>query len=294
MSSITVAVGTNAKSRPSALEQMTRVFVFIDDWLKFHPGVAEWRRSNNAHPLFSDSEVLTVALMQSVLGVATLKRAYQIVAADYRSAFPHLPTYEQWIARLHQLTAVVGALIHAAVLKHKMPGRFYILDSKPVPLCKPIRHGRVRLLRDEGAYFGKNSIGWFFGFKLHALVHSSGVVLAIVLTPANWSDRAVAVALCASVQGGTALGDHGYRGKELALDLATQTQMLLVTPDAAGDDKKKRALISSIRERVETCFSSLWSRFIDRVFSRSWEGLWNTVKLKVLHFNFCQVGILPA
>jgi hypothetical protein len=70
--------------------------------------------------------------------------------------------------------------------------------------------------------------------------------------------------------------------------------MLLVTPDTAGDDKKKRALISSIRERVETCFSSLWCRFIDRVFSRSWEGLWNTVKLKVLHFNFCQTGILPA
>ncbi len=292
MSSITSQ--TSLERPAGALEQMTNVFVFIDDWLKASPSVAEWRRSNNAKPLFTDSEVLTIGLMQSVLGVATLKRAYQLVAADYASAFPHLPTYEQWLLRLHQLTAVAGALIQAALQKHNMPGRFYIMDSKPIPVCKPIRHGRVRLLREEGAHFGKNSVGWFFGFKLHALIHSSGAVLSTVLTAANWPDRDVAAALCASVQGGTVLGDHGYRGKELAQDLADETQTLLITPDSAGDDKRKRALISSIRERVETCFSSLWARFIDRVYSRSWEGLWNTIKLKVLHYNCCQAGILPG
>ena len=215
-------------------------------------------------------------------------------ATEYRDAFPHLPTYEQWLVRLHQLTALVGALIQAAVRKHRMPGRFYILDSKPIPVRKPIRHGRVRLLRDEGACFGRNSVGGFFGFKLHALIHSSGVVLAIVLSPPNWSDRDVAVALCASVQGATALGDHGCRGRELAQALAQEMQMFLLTPGSAGDHKKKRALISSVRERVETCFSSLWSRFIDRVFSRSWEGPRNTIKLKVLHINFSQMRLLPT
>ena len=41
--------------------------------------------------------------------------------------------------------------------------RFVIVGElvcKPIPLCKPIRHGRVRLLRDEGAYFGKSTTGW--------------------------------------------------------------------------------------------------------------------------------------
>jgi len=52
--------------------------------------------------------------------------------------------------------------------------------------------------------------------------------------------------------------------------------------------------VSSLRERVETSFSSLWQRFIDRNLSRSWQGLWSTLKLKMLHFNLCRAGFLPA
>ncbi len=49
-----------------------------------------------------------------------------------------------------------------------------------------------------------------------------------------------------------------------------------------------------MRERIETTFSCLWGRFVDRVFSRSFHGLWNTIKLKMLHYNLCLAGILPA
>jgi len=71
--------------------------------------------------------------------------------------------------------------------------------------------------------------------------------------------------------------------------------MLLIHPADAGDKTDpKRALVSSVRERVETSFSGLWDRFIDRNLSRSWQGLWSTLKLKMLHFNLCQAGYLPA
>jgi hypothetical protein len=273
------------------MDQMTTVYVFVDDWLKAHPDSAHWRTSPNSSPAFTDAEALTIGLMQGCLGVATLKKTYQLIGANYQDAFPHLPTYQQWLARLHMLSPVVGRLIQAAILGHKMPGRFYILDSKPIPVCKPVRHGRVRLLREDGAYFGKNSVGWYFGFKLHALIHHTGAVLAVILTPANWSDQEVALALAASVQGGVGFGDHGYQGRERAEALLAEAQLLLITPQTAG---KKRALVSSLRERIETSFSALWNRFVDRVFSRSWEGLWNTIKLKVLHFNLCQAGLLPA
>jgi hypothetical protein len=90
------------------------------------------------------------------------------------------------------------------------------MDSKPIPVCKPIRHGRVRLLRDEGAYFGKNQAGWYFGFKLHVLSHHSGALLCAFLTPANVDDRDVAAALADAVEGGVLLADLGYRdAKEL-------------------------------------------------------------------------------
>jgi len=30
------------------------------------------------------------------------------------------------------------------------------------------------------------------------------------------------------------------------------------------------------------------------VFSRSWNGLWNTIKLKVLHYNLVHAGVISA
>ena len=154
--------------------------------------------------------------------------------------------------------------------------------------------GEYRLLREEGAYFGKNSCGWFFGFKLHALVHESGAILASVLTPANGADQDAALALAWSVEGGLALADLAYRGAELARLLAEEADLVLLTPAAAGPDKAQRALISSVRERVETTFSALWARFIDRIGARSWEGLWSAIKLKLLHHNLRLAGLLLA
>lgn len=273
---------------------LTTVYVFVDDYLKAHPCATQWRTSNNRRPAFTDAEVLTLGLLPGCLGTATLKQGYAFAAGNLRGAFPYLPSYGQWLARLHALSGVSGQLLQWAGAQAALGEAFFLVDSKPIPVCKPIRHGRVRLLRDEGAYFGKGSTGWFFGFKLHVLIHESGAILASVLTPGNWSDPEVAPALAASIQGGIILADLAYQGKELFATLAAEEGLLLVTPAAAAKHTRERALISSVRERIETTFSSLWSRFIDRVLSRSWEGLWSTIKLKMLHYNLCRAGILPA
>jgi hypothetical protein len=95
---------------PSIDDQLTEIYVFIDDHLKQRTVLAQWRASNN-------------------------------------------------------------------------------IDSKPIPLCHQLRHGCVRLLREDGAHFGKTQKGWFFGFKLHALRHVSGrVVLRQNLVTTNIVD----------------------------------------------------------------------------------------------------------
>lgn len=271
---------------PSITEQVTRIYVFVDDYLKAHPGQAAWRRSPNGAPAFTDAEVLTVGLMQGVFGCATLKRAYLLVASGGRAAFPRLCSYPQWLARPHRLSAIVGQLLQASLGLRGLGGRFYMIDGLPVRLCKPIRHGRVRLMREDGASFGRGSTGGFFGFKLHALVHHSGLIVSAVLTPASFDEREAALALALSVDGGLVLGE--------------EADLLLIHPADAGDKtvggrvNPRRALISSLRERVETSFSGLWQRFVDRNLSRSWQGLWSTLKLKMLHFNLCLAGFLPA
>jgi transposase len=270
---------------------MLTIYCFVDEFLKTHPALAQWRRSPHAQPPFSDAEVLTVALLQGVFEVATLKQTYRLVARNWRAALPHLPSYQQWMARLHHLLPQVGRLLATTSIHGANTARLYLIDSKPIPLCQPIRHGRVRLLRDEGAYFGKTSKGWFFGFKLHVLRHIDGRVLNIILTPGNWDDREPALLLSQSVDGGVLLGDLGYRGPECATRLAEEADLLLITRDRVP---AQQFLLSQLRQGIETTFSQLWRKFVDRVFSRSWHGLWNTVQLKVLSYNLVHAGLLLA
>ena len=135
---------------PSISEQMTQIYVFVDDYLKAYPTQVAWRRSSNDAPAFTDAEVMTLGLLQGAFGCATLKKTYQLVAANWRGAFPRLCSYGQWVARLHTLSALVGQLLQAALGLRGLAGRLYLIDGLPIRVCKSIRHGRVRLLRDEG------------------------------------------------------------------------------------------------------------------------------------------------
>jgi transposase len=272
---------------------MTEIYCFIDDFLKAHPKLAQWRQSPNRKPRFTDAEVMTIALLQNAFGCDTLKQAYSLISENWRAAFPHLVSYQQWMQRLHALSGVVGQLVRAVAVKLSEADNFYLLDAKPIPVCHPIRHGRVRLLREDGAYFGKTSKGWFFGFKLHLLTSARGHILSALLTPANTDDRDPALALCWATEGGAVLADLGYRGDEFQASLSEEADVLLLTPaDGGARRSPRRLLLSSVRERVETTLSQLWSRFVDRVFSRSWAGLWTTIKLKLLHYNLVHAGML--
>jgi hypothetical protein len=99
------------------------------------------------------------------------------------------------------------------------------------------------------------------------------------------------LALVQDVDGGVTLGDLGYRGPDCAMELAEEADMLLITRDQAP---AHRFVLSQVRQRIETTFSQLWRKFVDRVFSRSWLGLWNTVQLKVLYYNLRHAGLLSA
>jgi hypothetical protein len=268
---------------------MTAIYCFVSDVLRARPDLADWRRSPNCRPAFTDAEVITIGLMQSYYQIPTLKQTYRLVRDDYASAFPHLCSYTQFIARLNRLGEIIGHLITLCCVATWF--RVYLLDSKPLPVCKPVRTGRVRLLREDGAYWGKSSAGWYFGFKLHVIVDLRGQIWWGVLTGGNVPDRDIACVLASALDGGTGFGDHGYRSRVHQAEVAEATELLLITPSDAG---AKRSLVSTLRQRVETVFSQLWHRFIDRIYARSWQGLWTTVRLKMLFHNMVLNGYVPA
>lgn len=204
-------------------------YVFIDDYLQSHPNIAGWRRSNNDEPEFTDGEVIVIALMQGYFRTDTLKRTFELVEANAPGALPDCPGYKQWIRRLSRLPDQIGQLVRAAALRalRTETKRLYVADSLPIPLCEPVRHGRVRLPGEDGAKFGMSAKGWFFGFQTCALIHQpTGVVITAMLLPGNRDDRDAVRALAMSTGGGLLLGDQGYSGEEVFDWLYDEAQML--------------------------------------------------------------------
>jgi hypothetical protein len=46
----------------SIVDQLTALYVFVDDFLIAHPTLAPWRHSPHHEPRFTEAEVLTWAL----------------------------------------------------------------------------------------------------------------------------------------------------------------------------------------------------------------------------------------
>jgi len=145
-----------------------------------------------------------------------MTQTYLLVAANAGGAFPHLCSYQQWLQRAHALTPIIGRLVLESAANAGPSLFLHLMDSKPIPLCHPLRHGRVRLLRLMGAWFEKTKKGWFFGFKLHAIVDQRGIIVGALLTPANTDDRDPPLALAWTVAGGLRLGRLGLSRQERA------------------------------------------------------------------------------
>ena len=271
--------------------QLTLVYCLADDGLKGEKNGGNWRRSNH-HPKCTEAEIIAVAMMQSYFGCASLKRAYLLVKANDAKAFPHLPSYRQWLARWHRLSFQMGAILENIPLNITDTEEIYLIDSFPIPMCQPIRHGRVNLLRDVGASFGKGTKGWFFGFKLHVLSTRTGQIVGAILLPTSSDDRAGARMLASLMaEGSLCFADLGYRGTAFQTEMYEDEGVLFLTR-ADITSQELKILHSTIRTRVEGIFGSLWNRFATRVQSRCWHGLWNTLKLKMLDYKLCFANLI--
>lgn len=97
-------------------------------------------------------------------------------------------------------------------------------------MCKTIRRGRVNRLRDEGAYFGKSTKGWFFGFKLPVLTTRTGQILGAIFLPTSYNDQAGARKLASLLEEGSlGLADLGYRGVEFQTQMYDDEGILFLT-----------------------------------------------------------------
>jgi Transposase DDE domain len=161
------------------------------------------------------SEIMTIVVYFHQSDYRTFKNYYLTKILKYhRQDFPKLVSYNRFVELMS--SSLIPLIYYLNSRKGKNTGLSFI-DSTRLPICHPQRAKRNKVF-DRLAAWGKSSIGWFFGFKLHLIINECGEILAFKITPGNVDDRVPVPDLTQNLWGWL-FGDKGYIKKELWSEL---------------------------------------------------------------------------
>ncbi len=165
-------------------------------------------------------------------------------------------SYPRFVELMPQ--ALVPLCAYLPPRKERSEGVAFI-DATLLSLCPPKRSGRHKVFAGL-ARWGRHSLGWWYGFKLHLLINEVGALLACRLTVANVDDRIPVPALVAKVQG-KGFGDRGYISQARFDTLFTQGVPLSTTLRKDMKNKllpmldklllRQRSLIEPVNEQLK-------------------------------------------
>lgn len=242
---------------------LLELFCHVDDfWKSFAPGfhahlLQDGARKRLRPCQLSPSEVMTILIQFHQSHYRTFKAYYtNHVLEHLRAEFPDVVSYSRFVELIPSVLVPLWAYL--ATCRGRCTG-FSFVDSTPLAVCENPRIHEHRVFAGL-AQRGKNSVGWFYGFKLHLLFNDQGDLLAYHLTPGNVDDRRP---LPQMVHGlfGKLLGDKGYLSQRLFEQLFAQGVELL-TPIKRNmknrlvtlSDKwllRHRAIIETINDQLK-------------------------------------------
>lgn len=191
--------------------EIVALFCDIDDFcLHFEPAwhrrlVSEGGSSPRGTSRLCVSEVRTIVVSFHQSGYRTFKDYFLRYVTPHLSwAFPHLVSYPRFVELMP--TALSPLCAYLQTRKGKSQGVAFI-DSTLLAVCHPKRSTRHKVFAGLAAW-GKSSLGWTYGFKLHLLINDLGELVACCLTAANVDDRKPVPRLVKGLDG-KVFGDRG-------------------------------------------------------------------------------------
>ena len=197
----------------------TRLYVTIDDLLKDHPEWQPERPAVGIAPQLADAELITLAVIQALLGYTSERRFIRYAHTHLRPWFPYLPQRAAYNKRLRAAGNMMQYVITA--IARDCPSYtddLWLADSTPVE-C-----GRSRETVKRSDMAGYASYGycashsrWFWGLRLHLIATPSGLPVAYALTSAKTDERDTAIAMIhldpnlSDRPGQVLIADKGYR-----------------------------------------------------------------------------------
>ena len=241
----------------------TEIFYLIDEFChEFENSTQKHYLGNKPRrkPKMSQSEVITIMVGFHSGGYRNIKHFYlYYVQCHLGHLFPDTVSYNRFV-ELMQSVALPMAIFLKTCCLGKGTGIAFI-DSTSIRVCKNKRIKRNKVFKDI-AQVGKNTMGYFYGFKLHLVVNDKGQILNFAITQANVDDREpLKNENFIKNLKGKLYGDKGYISKELTsvlftdgLHLITQIRNNMKNVLMEMKDKimlRKRSVIETINDELK-------------------------------------------
>ncbi len=270
---------------------LTTLFTIVDDTMKGSAVIQRALKRPGPAPRLSDSEVITIALYQELIGEPREDHFFRLHQASLQTFFPGLNERSRYNRRKRDLWSVILAvrLSLQLVLDAFELEETAAIDSAPVP-CMSYKRGKGASEFVGTADYGvcSSKAMKYFGYKLHSVVSLSGLIMGFLLTPASRYDNQAVVELLDSFSHHLQrlLGDGAYNDAALQSYLQQQRSLELLAPVKANQTPKRSPLaqqqLNRLRLICETVNAQLQEQLhLSKHYAKSSWGLMTRIAAKV-------------
>lgn len=243
----------------------TALYARTDDLLKASPQYAPWRPAIGICPRISDAELVTLAVMQALLGFVSETRWLRYARKHLTGLFPYLPGQPGYNKRLRGLAATMTWLTGALARDTSLwSDDVWVVDSTPVE-CARSRETVKRSDLAGCAQYGycASHSRYFWGLRLHLLTTLHGLPAGFALTGAKADERQVLLdmlddpALMAGRARQIIIADKNYYGHDFEATLA-DGRICLLRPARKGEPERPgRRFFKPLRQIIESVNDTL-------------------------------------
>jgi hypothetical protein len=171
----------------------TALYVRTDDLLKQFPNLAPWRPETGPQPRLADAELVTLAVMQALLGYASEARWIRHAHAHLGHLFRYLPGQPGYNRRLRAAAGLIATLIRMLAADTSLwADDVWVADSTPVECSRSRETARRSDLAGWAEYgYCASHSRYFWGLRLHLLCTLQGLPVGFALTGAKANERQV-------------------------------------------------------------------------------------------------------
>jgi len=245
-------------------------YVVVDDaYQQLERQHGPWRQRGPV-PTFSDSEVITVALIIETFFHGNEELGLAFVRQYHADLFPRLLPNGPFNARRRALGLLIEQLRQTLLPTHGLiapDNRVRLIDSAPIPVRTYQRSSATAIIADQ-EYFGiaKSHGAKVAGFRLVLTTTDAQVVDRWMRAPAARHDSHTMEGLVLEYEDMLILADGAYHNPSLTPQLERRRVQVLTPPRTDNRSRTPwpaalRQVVGRVRRRIETALSVLTTVF---------------------------------